>query len=85
MDDVFGEVMLAIGDEDFLALDTVGAIAHRLGACAHRSQVGTCLGLGEVHGAGPFTADHLRQVGLFQVGRAAQLDGLDSATGEHRA
>ena len=34
MDDVVGEIVLAIGDEDLLAEDAVGAVAGRLGAGA---------------------------------------------------
>jgi hypothetical protein len=36
MDDIVGEVVLAIGDEDFLAFEPVGPLGPALGACADR-------------------------------------------------
>jgi hypothetical protein len=44
VDDVFGHVVLAVGDEDLGAEDFVGAIALRLGAGAHGGQVGPACG-----------------------------------------
>ena len=51
MDDVVGQVVLAIGDEDFLAGDAIGAVAGALGARAQRADVGAGLRLGELHRA----------------------------------
>ena len=62
VDDVLGEVVLAVGDEDLLPEEAVAAVGLRHGAGAHRRQVGPGLRLGQVHGAGPFAAHHLRQV-----------------------
>ena len=56
MDDVVGQVVLAIGDEDLLAEDAVGAVARPLGAGAQRAEVGARLRLGEVHRARPLAA-----------------------------
>ena len=60
VDDVVGHVVLTVGDEDLLTENLVGAIALRHCTSTHRRQVGAGLRLGEVHGAGPFAADHLR-------------------------
>ena len=38
MDDVVGQIVLAIGDEDLLPGDPVSAVADRLRAGAHRRQ-----------------------------------------------
>jgi hypothetical protein len=61
MNGVLRHVVLAPGDEDFLAEDPV-MIAFRHGAGAHRRQIGTGLRFRQIHGAGPFAADHLRQI-----------------------
>ena len=62
MDDVVGEIVLAIGDEDLLAEHAIGPVAGALGARLHRVEVGAGLRLGEVHRAGPFAAgDQLAQ------------------------
>ena len=67
--DVLGQVVLAVGNEDLLAEDAGSAVGLRLGAGAHRREVGPGLRLGQVHGAGPLSAHHLRQVlGLLRLG-----------------
>ena len=71
VDDVLGEIVLAVGDEDLLAVELVAAVADRLRAGAHRGEIGPRLRLGEIHGAGPFTGDHLRQIRLLQLLRPA--------------
>ena len=85
VDDVVGEVVLAVGDEDLLAEDLVGAVTLRLGLGAHRGEVGTGVRLGEVHRAGPLAGDHLGQVEVLLLVGAAQHQGLDGAAGQHRA
>ncbi|MNF98910.1 hypothetical protein D3C84_817880 [compost metagenome] len=85
MHDVVGEVVLAVGDEDLLAVNPVDAVSLGLRAAAHGGQVRTGLGLGQVHGAGPFATDHVRQVGFLEVVRTTQFDSLDGPTGEHGA
>ena len=55
MNDVFGQVVLAVGDENLGAGNTVGAVAGRLGLSLDQRQIGTGMGLGQVHGARPGT------------------------------
>src|SRR2546426_6492533 len=69
MDDVVRQIVLAVGDEDLLAEDPVAAISLRHGARAHGGKVRTGLRLGQVHGAGPFTTNEPRQVGVLQLMR----------------
>ena len=59
MDDVVGEIVLAVGDEDLLAGDAVAAVGGALGAGAQRADVGAGLRLGELHRAHPFAGDEL--------------------------
>ncbi len=70
MDDVFGEVMLAGGDEDFCPGDLVAAVGllDRLGP--QQAQIGAALRLGEIHGAGPFSRHHFGREHLFLFGLA---------------
>jgi hypothetical protein len=85
VDDVLGVVVLAVGDEDLLALEAVAAVGLRGRLGAHQRQVAARLRLGEVHGAGPLARDHLRQVRPCEANRAHVVDRLDRALGEHRA
>jgi hypothetical protein len=85
MDDVVRHVVLAVGDENLLTKDLVGAIAHRLGATAHGSQVGTGGRLGQVHRSGPFAGNEVRQVGRLLVIGTGNHQCLDGALGQHRA
>ena len=64
MDDVVGQIVLAVGDEDLLAGDAIGAVGRALGAGAHRADIGARLRLGQVHRAGPLAGDELLEVGL---------------------
>ena len=86
MDDVVGEVVLAVGDEDLLAGDAVAAVAGALGLRAQRADVGAGLRLGEVHRARPFAGDELRRdrCACSVVG-AVRGERLDRAHGQHRA
>ena len=85
VDDVLRQVVLAIGDENLLAGNPVGAVAirHRLGA--QQAEIGAAMRLGQVHGAGPGALDHFRQIGLLQRVGTAQQQRLDRAAGEQRA
>ena len=57
VDDVVGEIVVAVGDEDLLAGDAVvPSRARALGARAQRAEVGAGLRLGQVHRAGPLAA-----------------------------
>ncbi len=59
VDDVVGEVVLAVGDEDLLPGDAIAAVARALGLGAQRADVGAGLRLGELHRAHPFAGDEL--------------------------
>ena len=76
------EIVLAVSDEDLLTEQPV-VIAGRHGAHAHLRQVRTRLRFGEIHRAGPFTADQLRQIGLLLAGRADLLQRLDRGVRQH--
>ena len=84
MDDVLRHVVIAIGDEDLLAGYQIAfAVGHR--PAAQRADVGTRLGLGQIHRAGPLAGDQLRQVCLA-LGRAAMGgDGLHRTLCQQRA
>ena len=85
MDDVVGEVVLAVGDEDLLAGDAIAAVAGALGAGAQRADVGAGLRLGELHRPGPFAGDELFQIGALERVAAVGVERIDRAHGEHRA
>ncbi|MNT31827.1 hypothetical protein D3C72_1676800 [compost metagenome] len=85
MDDVLRHVVLAVGDEDLGAEQLEGAVALRLGAGAHRGQVGARLRLGQVHGAGPLAADQPGQEGGLLFVRAGRQQRFDGAVGQQRA
>ena len=85
MHDVVAHVVLAIGDEDLGALDAIAAVGRALGAGAQRADVGAGLRLGELHGAGPFAGDQLRQIDLLQLVAAMGLERLDRAQRQQRA
>ena len=78
------QVVLAAGDEDLLPVEPV-VVALRHGAGAHLRQIGAGLRLGEVHGAGPLPAHHLRQEALFLSLRAAISSACTPPIGQHRA
>ena len=85
VNDVVGEVVLAVGDEDLGSVQPVRAVGLGHGPGGDRPEVGPGLGLGEVHGAGPVTGDHPRQVeGLLLVG-SVRAQHVDGALGEQRA
>ena len=50
MHDVLGKVVLAVGDEDLLPEDAVGAVAAAFGPAGERAEVGARLRLRQVHG-----------------------------------
>ncbi len=53
VDDVLGNIMLAVGDEYLLPEEAVGSIAARLCPRRERTEVGPRLRLRQVHGRGP--------------------------------
>ena len=85
MHDVVGEIVLAVGDEDFLAGDAVGAVACALGAGADRGEIRARLRLGEVHGRRPFAGDELVEIAAPQFVGAMPDQRLDGAHGQDRA
>ena len=84
MDDVVGEVVLAVGDEDFLALEAIGAVAGALGARAQCADVGAGLRLGQMHRSGPFAGDELAEVKPLELVAAMHVERVDCAHGQHR-
>ena len=76
--------MVAIGDEHFLPLEQVMIPAGQ-SAGGDRTQIRARLRLGQVHRAGPFAADHLRQKTIFQIIRRMQQHGFNRALGQQRA
>ncbi len=85
VDDVVGGVVFAPGDEDLLAEDAVGAVIAAFGAALQRPDVRTGMRLGQIHRAGPFAGDQLRQVGLLQFRRAMGAERLDCTHRQRRA
>ena len=66
MHDIGRHVVLTETDEHFAAANPVTAIGMGLGARANRRKIRSRLGLGEVHGAAPFTTDQFGQVRALQ-------------------
>ena len=85
VDDLVGELVLAEGDVDLLALDQVRAVVLRHGLGRDRADVRACLRLGEVHRPGPLAGDHLRQVGLLELVAGVVAHGVHRARGQQRA
>ena len=85
MHDVVGHVVVAIGDEDFRALDAIAAVISALGAGAQRADIGAGLRLGELHGAGPFAGDEFFQIDLLQFLAAMGVERLDGGERQQRA
>ena len=85
VDDVVGQVVLAVGDEDLLAADAPGAVTGRHRSGADGTEVGTGVGLGQVHGAGPFPTDELGQEGGLEVRTGMGEQEVDRSLGEPRA
>ena len=70
MDDVFGEIVLTGGNENLGARDLVTAVGLLDGLGAQQAQIRAALRFGEIHGAGPFTGNHLRHEHLLLLGFA---------------
>ena len=85
MDDVFGHVVFAIGDEDLLAEKAIGSVLGPLGPRLHRVEVRSGLRLGQIHRAGPPSGDHLREIGVEQVAGPVRLERADRPLRQQRA
>ena len=72
--------MLAIGDVDFLSLDTV-MITLRSGHGAHCGQISASLRFTQIHGACPFTTIQLRQIGCLLLFITDHLKGMNGTLG----
>ena len=83
--DVFGHVVLTVGDVDFGAKNFVSPIGLGFGAGAHQGQVGTGLGLGQVHGAGPLARNHFGDVERLLLRCAGGEQRFNGAVGEQWA
>ena len=81
--DVGRVVVLAVRDEDLLSAETE-MVAFGDGLRANLREVRTGLGFGEVHRAGPFARDQLRNELLFLLVGPAQQDRFDRALIEQR-
>ena len=84
MDRVGREIVITVSDEDLLAEETV-MISIGLRTSPNRSEVRTCLRLGEVHRAGPLAAHHLGEIKVLLFFRAVLFDRFDGTLGQHRA
>ena len=85
MDDVVGEIVLAVGDEDLLSGDAIAAVGYALGLGAQRADVGAGLRLGQLHGAHPFARHELGQIGALELVAAMGHERVDAGHGEHGA
>ena len=85
MDDVVGHVVFAPRDVDLLAGDPPGAIRGLNCAGSQRTNIATGIGLGEIHGAGPFAGNELTKVRLFLRLRSVCMQSIDCTLCEHWA
>ena len=85
MDDILGEIVLAIGDEDLLAEQPIGSILGAFRPGSHGAEIRACLRLGQVHGPAPPAADHRREIDVGEFARAMRLERADGALGQERA
>ncbi len=84
MNNVVGHLVLAPGNEDLRSGNPV-VVALWHGASLESANIRTGVRLCHVHGAGPLTADHFRQVCLLLRLCSVMDQKVDSAMGEHRA
>ena len=84
VDDIVGQIMLAIGDEDFLAADAVGPVAGALRPRAQGPDIGARLRLGELHGAHPLAGDESWQKSALERVGAVGNERVDAGHGQDR-
>src|SRR5690606_31670619 len=82
--DIFSHVVLAGGDEDLGSGDGVGAIRLWHGAGLDQAQVGTAVGFGKAHGAGPVARYQLVEIQLLLLLGAVGANGRSAAVGQAR-
>ena len=85
VNDIVGEIVLAVSDEDLLSGDAIAAVPGAFGARAQRADIGAGLRLGELHGAHPFAGHELFQIDLLQLLGAVDVECVDRRHGQHRA
>ena len=83
MNDVFGKIMFAEGDEDLAALDQPAAVFGRRCCRTQGADIRTGLRFGKIHRAGPFTRHQLRQIGPLQLWRTMGRDRFDRPLRQH--
>src|ERR671937_335495 len=84
MDDVVGEVVLAVADEDFLPGDPITAVAARLGAGTDNAEVRARLRFCQIHRCRPLPGEELSQISLLEVFAAVGRERLHAAKGQER-
>jgi len=84
VDNVIRHIMFAVSDENFLAKNFERTIAHRFSPTTHSGKIRAGGRLGQVHRAGPFARNQIRQIGRFLFIRPGNHQRLDGALGEHR-
>ena len=65
MNDVFGEVLLATGDENLLSSDRIAAIRIGHGTRTTETEISPRVRLGQAHGARPFAGGETWQISTF--------------------
>ena len=74
MNNIFGQIVIASRDKDFLPRDGVAAILIWFCLGAHQPQIGATMRFGQVHRARPLAADHLGQISCFLLCAAMGMD-----------
>ncbi len=83
MDDLIGEIVVAVGDENLGPRHAPAAIVIRFGAGLERADVAPRLRLGQIHRRRPFARHDLRQIVALQFVRAMRFERFDRAEAEH--
>src|SRR5262245_22990336 len=84
MDDVAGEIVLAVADEDFLARNPVAAVPTWLRPGADGAEVRARLRLGQIHCRCPLASDELDQIPLLKVFATMRGERFHAAEGQER-
>ena len=84
VDDVVGQLMFAVGDEDFLAGDAIAAVGGALGPGAQCADIGAGLRLGQLHRSHPLAGNELRQIVALEFLAAVRGERIDPRHGQHR-